>query len=89
MVSAMFYPGLPSHPDHELALGVFTSGGCRREKEQTFGGIRKGGGPTATVFRSPWQTPNAGPIEPDIESILNKMDRLVTRRDLSAGFAAM
>ena len=58
-------------------------------EEQTFGGVRKGGGPTATAFRSPWQTPNAGPIEPDIEAILNKMDRLPTRRNLNAGFATM
>jgi cellulose biosynthesis protein BcsQ len=58
-------------------------------EEQTFGGVRKGGGPTATAFRAPWQTPTSGPIEPDLEIILNKMDRLPTRLNLNARFAAM
>ena len=41
MIEKMFYPGLPSHPDHELAKKVFTSGGdhLRAKRGQTFGGM--------------------------------------------------
>jgi len=41
MVAECFYPGLPSHPDHELAKRIFTSGGPNSSKgrEQTFGGM--------------------------------------------------
>ena len=44
----MWYPGLASHPDHELAKRVFTSGGhftsggpnsTSGNKQQTFGGM--------------------------------------------------
>lgn len=58
-------------------------------EEQTFGGVRKGGGPAATMFRSPWQSPTAGPIDPDIEIIVDKMDKMPTRRDLNGRFAAI
>ena len=41
MIASMFYPGLPSHPDHELAKTVFSSGGDvnRARRGQTFGGM--------------------------------------------------
>lgn len=41
LIASTFYPGLPSHPDHELAKKVFTSGGsgCMSRREQTFGGM--------------------------------------------------
>jgi len=41
MVAANFYPGLPSHPDHELAKKVFSSGGsgCMTRRAQSFGGM--------------------------------------------------
>ena len=29
LIKVLYYPGLPSHPDHELAKRVFTSGGAR------------------------------------------------------------
>lgn len=40
MIKEMYYPGLPSHPDHELAKSVFSSGGdaLRAKRGQTFGG---------------------------------------------------
>jgi len=40
LIETMYYPGLPSHPDHELAKRVFTSGGPNSNaREQTFGGM--------------------------------------------------
>ena len=41
LIAKTFYPGLPSHPDHELAKEVFTSGGpgCRSRRPQSFGGM--------------------------------------------------
>ena len=41
MIETMYYPGLPSHPDHELAKKVFSSGGdsLRAKRGQTFGGM--------------------------------------------------
>ncbi len=41
MIESTFYPGLPSHPDHELAKKVFSSGGdiTRNKRGQTFGGM--------------------------------------------------
>jgi len=41
LVEQTFYPGLPSHPDHELAKRIFTSGGpgCMSRREQSFGGM--------------------------------------------------
>ena len=41
LIESTFYPGLPSHPDHELAKEVFTSGGagCMSRREQSFGGM--------------------------------------------------
>mmetsp|Transcript_2422 Transcript_2422/g.8127 ORF Transcript_2422/g.8127 Transcript_2422/m.8127 type:complete len:453 (-) Transcript_2422:346-1704(-) len=41
LVEQVFYPGLPSHPDHELAKRVFSSGGpgCRSRRAQSFGGM--------------------------------------------------
>ena len=41
LVEAMFYPGLPSHPDHELAKRIFTSGGASTmaRRGQSFGGM--------------------------------------------------
>eukprot|EP00325_Prymnesiales_sp_UTEX-LB-985_P002984 CAMPEP_0174713492 /NCGR_PEP_ID=MMETSP1094-20130205/14130_1 /TAXON_ID=156173 /ORGANISM="Chrysochromulina brevifilum, Strain UTEX LB 985" /LENGTH=492 /DNA_ID=CAMNT_0015912673 /DNA_START=12 /DNA_END=1490 /DNA_ORIENTATION=- len=41
MIESTFYPGLPSHPDHELAKQVFTSGGegCLSRRAQSFGGM--------------------------------------------------
>ena len=43
MIKQVWYPGLPSHPDHYLARKVFTSGGPNstsgRSKLQTFGGM--------------------------------------------------
>jgi len=41
MIERMFYPGLPSHPDHDLAKRVFSSGGdkLRAKRGQTFGGM--------------------------------------------------
>jgi len=41
MVAETYYPGLPSHPDHELAKGIFRSGadGPDDNVEQTFGGM--------------------------------------------------
>ena len=44
MIKQVWYPGLPSHPDHYLARKIFTSGGPNstsgRSKMQTFGGMR-------------------------------------------------
>ena len=40
LIETLYYPGLPSHPDHELAKRVFTSGGPNSNaREQTFGGM--------------------------------------------------
>jgi len=41
MIAQTFYPGLESHPDHELAKEVFTSGGagCMSRRSQSFGGM--------------------------------------------------
>lgn len=41
MIESVFYPGLPSHPDHELAKKIFTSGGagCMSRRQQSFGGM--------------------------------------------------
>jgi len=41
LIAATYYPGLPSHPDHELAKAIFTSGGakCMARHGQTFGGM--------------------------------------------------
>lgn len=41
MIKTTFYPGLPSHPDHELAKKIFTSGGhgCLSRRSQSFGGM--------------------------------------------------
>ena len=42
MIASTFYPGLPSHPDHELAKKVFTSGGpgsSLSRRTQSFGGM--------------------------------------------------
>jgi len=41
LIAQTFYPGLPSHPDHELAKRVFTSGGPGSDSAagQTFGGM--------------------------------------------------
>jgi len=41
LISANFYPGLPSHPDHELAKKIFSSGGegCMSRRQQSFGGM--------------------------------------------------
>lgn len=41
LVESMFYPGLPSHPDHELAKRIFTSGGAATmaRRGQSFGGM--------------------------------------------------
>eukprot|EP00308_Calcidiscus_leptoporus_P008595 CAMPEP_0119380740 /NCGR_PEP_ID=MMETSP1334-20130426/57898_1 /TAXON_ID=127549 /ORGANISM="Calcidiscus leptoporus, Strain RCC1130" /LENGTH=465 /DNA_ID=CAMNT_0007400671 /DNA_START=98 /DNA_END=1495 /DNA_ORIENTATION=+ len=41
LIASNFYPGLPSHPDHELAKKVFTSGGpgCLSRRGQSFGGM--------------------------------------------------
>lgn len=41
MISEVFYPGLPSHPDHGLAKRIFTSGGADNmvRRGQTFGGM--------------------------------------------------
>ena len=52
-------------------------------EEFAFGGIRKGGGPTVMALRAPWQTPNAGPVEPDLKEIVDKMCKLDTRRKLA------
>ena len=40
LIETLYYPGLPSHPDHELAKRVFTSGGPNSNSaKQTFGGM--------------------------------------------------
>ena len=40
LIETLYYPGLPSHPDHELAKRVFTSGGPNSNAaKQTFGGM--------------------------------------------------
>jgi len=41
MISTLYYPGLASHPDHELAKKQFTSGGPNSvgSHAQTFGGM--------------------------------------------------
>ena len=41
LIAQTFYPGLPSHPDHELAKRVFSSGGpdSTEGRDQTFGGM--------------------------------------------------
>ena len=41
LIESTFYPGLPSHPDHELAKEIFTSGGvgCMSRRQQSFGGM--------------------------------------------------
>lgn len=41
LIDSTFYPGLPSHPDHELAKRMYTSGGevTRARRGQTFGGM--------------------------------------------------
>jgi methionine-gamma-lyase len=40
LIESTFYPGLPSHPDYELAKKVFTSGGPNSNaRQQTFGGM--------------------------------------------------
>lgn len=41
LIDVCYYPGLPSHPDYELAKKIFTSGGegCMRRREQSFGGM--------------------------------------------------
>ena len=41
LIASTFYPGLPSHPDHELAKRVFSSGGegCMSRRNQSFGGM--------------------------------------------------
>ena len=40
-VRRTYYPGLESHPEHELAKTVYTSGGpgCMSRRPQTFGGM--------------------------------------------------
>ena len=40
-IETTFYPGLPSHPEHELAKSVYSSGGpgCMSRREQSFGGM--------------------------------------------------
>lgn len=41
MIADVYYPGLPSHPDHDLAKRIFTSGGagCNSRRPQSFGGM--------------------------------------------------
>lgn len=41
LIKTVYYPGLKSHPDHELAKKVFTSGGagCMSRRPQSFGGM--------------------------------------------------
>ena len=41
IIEACYYPGLPSHPDHELAKKVFTNGGpnSMKGRGQTYGGM--------------------------------------------------
>jgi hypothetical protein len=40
LIQTLYYPGLPSHPDHELAKRTFTSGGPNsNSREQSFGGM--------------------------------------------------
>ena len=41
LIATTYYPGLPSHPEHELAKKVYTSGGpgCMSRRNQTFGGM--------------------------------------------------
>jgi methionine-gamma-lyase len=40
LIAQTWYPGLPSHPDYELAKKVFSSGGPKSEAgKQTFGGM--------------------------------------------------
>lgn len=41
LIKDVYYPGLPSHPDHELAKRIFTSGGdgCMSRRPQSFGGM--------------------------------------------------
>jgi len=41
LIQTVYYPGLPSHPEHELAKSVYTSGGagCMSRRKQSFGGM--------------------------------------------------
>lgn len=41
LIASTYYPGLPSHPDHELAKRIFTSGGPKlmARRGQTFSGM--------------------------------------------------